>query len=123
MKYKFCNIYEEWRLHLLERQFHNAYDNQNVIKYLNRQKRILEIVFESIKTVIIPIYIAIYSGAIALMDKVLPEAEISASEHRILIAVSRIVLTLFIIFVSGYWIYKNRTDIHFYEDFIECLKK
>lgn len=121
-KYKFCNTYEEWRRYLLEKQFYNACVKQNMIKYLNRQKRVLEIIFESIKTIIIPIYIAIYSGAIALMDNVFQEKESSASEHMMFMAVCMMMLTLLIICVSSYWIHKNRDDFCFYEDYIDYQK-
>lgn len=80
LKYKFCNTYEEWKHYLLERKFCNISDKQNMIKFLNKQKMFCEKLFESIKTVIIPIYIALYSVGIAAMDKISEEMETTESE-------------------------------------------
>lgn len=121
-KYKFCNTYEEWRLYLFERRFCNTYDKQNIIKFLNKQKRTNEKIFESIKTIIIPIYIALYSGTITIMDKFSVEMEVAESGSKELISLCMIIMTLFIISVSFYWIFQHKNDIYFYEDYIDCLK-
>lgn len=123
LKYKFCNTYEEWKLYLFERKFCTTYDKQNMIKYLNDRKRTCEKIFESIKTIIIPLYITIYSGAIALMDKFWSEAEVSESMSRKSMSVYLVLLLLFIIGVSFYWIVKNKDDISFYKDYMDCMKK
>ncbi len=61
LKYRFCNTHEEWKLYLFERKFCNACDKQNMIKFLNKQKRVYEKMSDSIKTVIIPIYSSLFS--------------------------------------------------------------
>lgn len=121
LKYKFCNTYEEWKLYLLEKKFCNTYDKQNIIKFLNDRKRSYEKMFDSIKTVIIPIYIALYSGMIAIMDKFSTEMEATESESRELMFICVISMTLFILTISFYWIFQHKSDIYFYEDYIDCL--
>ena len=92
-----------------------------MIKFLNKQKRVYEEVFDSIKTVIIPIYIALYSVGIAAMDKISEEMEAAESEAREAIVFCMIFMTLFIVSISSYWIFQHKSDIHFYEDYIDCL--
>lgn len=121
VKYKFCNTYEEWKLYLFERKFCNTYDKQNMIKFLNVQKRFYEKMFESIKTVIIPIYIAFYSVGIAAMDKISAGMEVTESEAGELIFFGMIFMTLFIVIISSNWIFQHKNDIHFYQDYIDCL--
>lgn len=121
LKYKFCNTYEEWKLYLFERKFCNTYDKQNMIKFLNVQKRFYEKMFESIKTVIIPIYIALYSVGIAAMDKISAGMEVTESEAGELMFFSMIFMTLFIVIISSNWIFQHKGDIHFYQDYIDCL--
>lgn len=117
LKYRFCNTYEEWRLYLFERKFCNVCDKQNMIKFLNKQKRVYEKMFDSIKTVIIPIYIALYSIGIAAMDKI--SAEMEATEEAKIFCM--IFMTLFIVSISSYCIFLFKSDIYFYEDYIDCL--
>ncbi len=121
LKYKFCNTYVEWKHYLLERKFCNISDKQNMIKFLNKQKMFCEKMFDSIKTVIIPIYIALYSVGIAAMDKISVEMETTESEARESIFFCMIFMTLFIAIISSYWIFQHKSDIHFYEDYIDCL--
>lgn len=123
LKYKFCDTYEDWKLYLLDRKFCNNYDKQNMIKFLNKQKRSCGKIFESVKTIIIPLYITIYSGAIALMDKFWSETEALESMPRKSMSVYLILLLLFIIGVSFYWIVKNKDDISFYKDYMDCMEK
>ena len=108
---------------MLDRKFCNNYDKQNMIKFLNKQKRSCEKIFESVKTIIIPLYITIYSGAIALMDKFWSETEALESMPRKSMSVYLILLLLFIIGVSFYWIVKNKDDISFYKDYMDCMEK
>lgn len=117
LKYRFCNTYEEWRLYLFERKFCNVCDKQNMIKFLNKQKRVYEKMFDSIKTVIIPIYIVLYSIGIAAMDKI--SAEMEATEEAKIFCM--IFMTLFIVSISSYCIFLFKSDIYFYEDYIDCL--
>lgn len=121
LKYKFCNTYEEWKLYLLEKKFCNTYDKQNMVKFLNDQKRSYEKMFESIKTVIIPIYIALYSGMIAILNKFSTEMEATETESRELMFICVISMTLFILTISFYWIFQHQSNIYFYEDCIDCL--
>ncbi len=92
-----------------------------MIKFLNKQKMFCEKMFDSIKTVIIPIYIALYSVGIAAMDKISVEMETTESEARESIFFCMIFMTLFIAIISSYWIFQHKSDIHFYEDYIDCL--
>lgn len=121
LKYKFCNTYVEWKHYLLERKFCNTYDKQNMVKFLNDRKRSYEKMFESIKTIIIPIYIALYSGMIAIMNKFSTEMEVTESESRELMFICVIFMTLFILTISFYWIFQHKSNIYFYEDCIDCL--
>lgn len=116
LKYKFCNTYEEWKLYLFEKKFCNTYDKQNMIKFLNVQKRFYEKIFEAVKTVIIPIYIALYSVGIAAMDKFSAEIEATESEVREINLFCMIFMTVFIVIISSNWIFQHKSDIYFYQD-------
>ena len=109
-KYKFCNTYEEWRSYLLEREFGNAYDKQNMIRFLCKRKKNSEKLFEAIKTIIIPIYISLNSGMIEAT-----EAESIKSMFLCMIFI------LLIIIVSFYFIFTLKNRIYFYTDYIDCL--
>lgn len=102
---------------MFERKFCNVCDKQNMIKFLNKQKRVYEKMFDSIKTVIIPIYIVLYSIGIAAMDKI--SAEMEATEEAKIFCM--IFMTLFIVSISSYCIFLFKSDIYFYEDYIDCL--
>lgn len=120
-KYKFCDTYEEWRSYLLEREFGNAYDKQNMIRFLCQHKRTCEKLFESIKTIMIPIYIALYSGVITIMNKFSTEMEAAEAGFGNLMLLCAIFMTLFIIILSTGWIFHYKNNIYFYTDYIDCL--
>ena len=55
------------------------------------------------------------------MDKISEEMEAAESEAREAIVFCMIFMTLFIVSISSYWIFQHKSDIHFYEDYIDCL--
>lgn len=120
-KYKFCDTYEEWKLYLAEREFGNVYNKKNVIRLLCKRKRNFEKLYEAIKTIIIPIYIALYSALIAIMNKFSTEKEAAEARSGDLMLLYTIFLTLFIIIISTGWIFHYKNNIYFYTDYIDCL--
>ena len=107
-KYKICNTYTEWKQYLLEKPFYNESDKENAIRYLCDQKRIADMILDIVKILIIPIYIALYSVTISLLD------EQSLWEM--------IGFMICLIVVSAYLIIKYGEDVSFYKDYVECLK-
>ncbi len=55
------------------------------------------------------------------MDKISEEMGTAESEAREAITFYMIFMTLFIAGISSYWIFQHKSDIHFYEDYIDCL--
>ena len=79
-----------------------------MIKYLIQKKRTEQMILDVSKTLVIPIYIALFSVQMSLADR----------QSVIWI----ILLTVVIIIASAYLIYKGTSDVCFYADAIACLE-
>ena len=121
-KYKFCNTYEEWKLYLFEKKFCTTYDKQNMIKFLNEQKQINEIVYDSVKAVIIPLYIALYSLVLTLISNTIVEENKTLSfANKQNGSISIIIITLIVVPISIRLMYKYKKNIYFYQDYMDGL--
>ena len=107
-KYKFCNTYSEWRDHVkgLIPKKSEYYDN--FLHFLILEKKDAETFLETIKVILIPIYIAMCG-----MTSVFPLND----------TFSVIAIMLIIVGFSTGFIYYAKKNVEFYEDFIEIVKE
>lgn len=107
-KYKRCDTYNEWRDYVLNKSFYSKHDLDNAIRYFKGKKQTTEILYDIIKTLIIPIYIALFSVTMSLAKEQSPWWIIS--------------FTLIILAISMGLIVKYRNEVFFYQAYIECLE-
>lgn len=109
-RYCACNTYSEWKLHvkgILKKEILNYND---FLHWLYQQKRNAEIFLDSVKTILIPLYVAMIS-----VSNLFPEGE--AGETSILIAI--FIVALF----SAIYLSKAEEKVQFYNDFIEIAEE
>lgn len=104
-KYKFCNTYTEWEMHVKDilPELINGID---MYHFLNLQKRNAEVLLESIKTILIPIYIALLQ-----------------MNESLKLEIEQTILLLFIITIISTCVMSNASKkVNFYSDFMQIVK-
>lgn len=101
-KYKFCNTYEEW-VSYVKNKLPMRTDYKNYLHWLVENKRFAEGELETVKAILIPIYIALLSVK-----------EILSLENTGAMLVSVMVVTV----ISAYKLWKDRENLDFWNDLI-----
>ena len=116
--YKFCNTHSEWELYI-EKKFFCDYgkNGQNIMKYLNVKKRKAALLLEGAKTVLIPLYIAVFSTMPSIFS------EDDWEKNGTYISASMVIFIFLTIVIALGLIWKYSHMLNFYQDFMECLKK
>ncbi|MCH5280926.1 MAG: hypothetical protein J1E61_05605 [Lachnospiraceae bacterium] len=111
-KYTVCNNYTEWEKHVQNAINKDIINPKDFIRWLYRKKDIEEQFLEAIKSILIPIYIAIFP----LMDYFgkIPEKDV---EGFILFGL------ILIVSISSKYLYDTFEKVNFYRDFIEIAEK
>lgn len=114
-KYKFCNTFSDWKRHVQKILPTHIRNYEDMIHYLHKQKSEAEDKLEEVKSLLIPMYIAMIA-----LDGVFLGPEKSKSEYNFFYV---IVSLLIIVFISVSRLWKAKTEVDFYHDFIEIAEK
>ena len=107
-KYKICNTYEDWEIYV-KSKLPIKTDYKNFLHWLIMQKRLAESDLETVKAILIPIYIALLSmKEVFLKEKTLD-------------LVTVLILIIVIAIISVCILYKEKENLDFWNDWIEIV--
>lgn len=112
-KYAFCNTYSEWEIHvksILPKRKYCNYDD--MCKWLNNVKNSAESDLEVIKSVLIPVYIALFSMYELFMTDIVT--------NKLDVMIVTLVIA---VFASTVILYNAINKVQFYKDFIDVVVK
>lgn len=125
VNYKICNTYSDWEAHVecvLNKKIRNYSD---MIHWLTGRKRFNVFIQEAVKSVIIPIYIAIFSlydglGGREILERCQEhfKPELSQFIYNFCLCIVLVFITIMALCI----LYDSINKVHFYEDFI-CIAK
>lgn len=104
-RYKFCNKYSEWEKYIIEKYVFDS----DMFHWLYGKKRDAETYVETIKVILIPIYLTMIS--------VLVSMEKSVTYYAV------IAVCFIVVMVSTIVLYGSIEKKHFLDDFVEVVKK
>lgn len=117
LKYAFCNTYSEWEKHVNNKinNILGKYKQKDFLHwvYQNRQRTQIEI--DVVKTILIPIYIALLAGVNLLM----PDLELEVGNINLEI----VIVSAVVVFMSTYILYNSYEKVCFYNDFIKIIEE
>lgn len=110
--YAFCDTYTEWESHVKRILNKNIINSNDLLHWLYYKRNYEQQFLEAVKTVLIPIYIAL----ITLTNFFV---EISGREYNILTILSVIIL---IVLASSKYLYEAMDKVSFHDDFIKIAE-
>ena len=113
-KYRLCNTYSEWERYVKRKLPRNIQNYNDFIHWLEEQRRESENFYETIKSFLIPIYIAIFTTIPTFIFKYFDYS----SGIMFLIIVLAIIT-----FISAILLKRYFTKTYFWRDYINIAKK
>lgn len=111
--YAFCNTYSEWETHVKEVVNKNILNSNDLIHWLYGRKHFEEIFLAGIKTILIPIYITLFSLSDVFGVR-------NGEEFKL---ISLILVLIMIVFFSLNLLYNAMNRVNFFNDFILIAEK
>lgn len=111
-QYKFCDTYSDWEKHIQDVIPKDILNYRDMFHWLHMKKEENKANLESVKCILIPIYVALFSVC-ATVD--FPD-EISRN-------IFLIIISFFIIWVSAAALLEAMQKVRFYDDFIKVIEK
>ena len=107
-KYKFCNTYEDWEIYV-KSKLPMRTDYKNYMHWLIEQRRFAERELETVKAILIPIYIALLSMK-----------EVFFKENTLDLG-TLLILSVVIVIASAYILVKEKENLDFWNDWIDIV--
>ena len=107
-KYKICNTYEDWEIYV-KSKLPIRTDCKNYLHWLINQKRLAESDLETVKAILIPIYIALLSMKDVFFN------------GKAFDFVTALILIIAIAIISLCILYKEKEALDFWNDWIEIV--
>lgn len=115
-KYKFCNTYTEWENHVKKVVKKDIINSNDLIHWLYSKRNIEKQMLESVKTIFIPAYLAIFTTPYFYNTKS-ESYDTSNMVGGIIIVLSLIILVCFKLLYDAY------ERVNFYNDFIRIAEE
>lgn len=110
--FKFCNTYSEWETHIKTIIKTDMLNYNDFLHWLKAQKRNTETFLESIKGILIPIYIALFSISNTFYD--------GLSSTQLTFATC--ILAVFLAVASALYLFDATENVNFYNDLLEIAE-
>ncbi len=107
-KYKICNSYEDWEIYV-KSKLPMRTDYKNYIHWLIKQRQLAESELETVKAILIPIYIALLSMKEIFFKRKTPDLG------------TVLILIIVIAIISACILWKEKENLDFWNDWIEIV--
>lgn len=110
-KYKICDKYSEWKKYIIDKLPTNISNKEDMIHFFNKNRIFAVILYDLIKIVLIPIYIAM----LEVIEVIWP--------NPIYGFVGFLIIAIVIVVIACGMVIDTKQKIHFYDDCLSILEE
>lgn len=117
LKYAFCNTYSEWEKYVINKinNIPGKYKQKDFLHWIYQNRQSAQIEIDAVKTILIPIYIALLAGVSMLV----PDLDCKVGNINLGI----VIVSAVVVFMSTYILYNSYEKVCFYNDFIKIIEE